>query len=133
MKFETETFLKGKNIFSAFRDKELLFHPSREWIIGLFFSTFFFVIGVSLICLDFYNQFYVIEFDIQQPTQIVEYNAKEVHSYAEKYNEKEKAFNALRGNRVPVPVVVPEVVPVATTDTVTPVEADALADVVLGQ
>ncbi len=129
----SKKFLKGKNIISAFRDKELLFHPAREWITGLFFATGIFVIGVILISLDFYNQFYAVEDDTPVVTHSIEYNAKEVHSYAEKFNAKEKAFNALRQNRVYVAPTPVGDVPISTPVETSVTEPEPLADVRLGQ
>ena len=132
MKLKSKKFLERGNIISAFRDKELLFHPAREWIAGLLFATLIFVIGVVLTCFDFYNQFYVDNDTTPQPTTPIEYNAKEVHNYAEKYNTKEKAFNALRENRVYVaPAPVEEPVPSPKVESTQ--EPDPLADVMLGQ
>ena len=103
MKLNLSTFLHSKNITTIFQKKELLFHPSREWISGLFFGILLFGAAVFFIVLDFYIQFYIPEENVEIPVQAIEYNAKEVRSFAEKYNTKEQMFNTLRESRAFVP------------------------------
>lgn len=123
MKLNFGTLLHSKNIVSAFQKQELLFHPSREWMSGLLLAVFFFGMGIFFIALDFYTQFYVPEEDVEVPVQTIEYRAKEVQLYAEKYNVKAQTFNTLRENRefVPAPVA-EEVTATGTVSEIAPVE-----------
>lgn len=114
-----------ESFFSMFQKQELLFHPAREWVTGLFLGTFLFCASVFFIGLDFYNQFYIPQDAVEVAPQTIEYHAREVRTYAEKYQVKEDAFMKLRNNSefIPVPLV-KDVVPAAATTSAPVVEAN---------
>jgi hypothetical protein len=139
MKLNIHGLGKGEGIFAFLQKKELFFHPSREWITGLFLSTFCLIGGLFFIALDFYTQFYGVADSVKVEMNVMEYRAKDVHTYAEKYNTREEIFNTLRNDRVQGGVSVSQIpveVPVDQNEISTTTESvisETLADDAVGQ
>ena len=134
MKFSIRKILQRETLFSAFKKQDLFLHQSREWIRGLVLAAGIFIAGILFIAFDFYTQFYVSPESIEIPAQEVIYREKDVRVYAEKFDAKERAFNALRTNRQPVVTPPPVVTPVSPATTTRETESKPpLADVELGQ
>ncbi|MFZ2253349.1 MAG: hypothetical protein WAW13_04250 [Minisyncoccia bacterium] len=134
MKFNFRKILQRETLFSAFKKQDLFLNQSREWIRGLILAAGIFIAGIVFIAFDFYTQFYVSPESIEVPAQEVIYREKDVRAYADKFDAKERSFNALRVNRQPVVAPLPVGIPVSeATTTLETVSDPSLADVELGQ
>ena len=134
MKFSINKIFQRETLFSAFKKQDLFLHQSREWIRGLVFAAVLFSGGISFILYDFYTQFYVSPESVEVPVQEVIYREKDVRAYADRFDAKEREFNALRMSRRSVAAPLPVSVP--TPEATTTLEAESelpLADVELGQ
>ena len=113
MKFNLSNFTKKKHLtLIGVSDSSSRLHSLRDWAIGLALAVVLFIGGVSYIAFDFYTQFGVEKEQVTGGTPL-QYNANKVHMYAEKYNEKERAYEGVRSApRVKTPTAIEEDEPV---------------------
>ena len=99
MKINIKKFRKAKKLFSKVFKKgsspSELINPIREWIIGLSVAVVVFSSGIAFTAFDFYTQL-VSQTEIVIDEKPLVYRQNEVKFYAEFYDEKEQAFEALR-------------------------------------
>lgn len=122
MKFDLSNFKKKKHLtLIGVSGSSSRLHSLRDWAIGLALAVVLFLGGVSYIAFDFYTQFGVEKEQVSGGTPL-QYNANKVHMYAEKYNEKERAYEGVRSApRAKTPVVIEE-------DESVPTPAEPTAD-----
>ena len=113
MKFNLSNFTKKKHLtLIGVSGSSSRLHSLRDWAIGLALAVVLFIGGVSYIAFDFYTQFGVEKEQVTGGTPL-QYNANKVHMYAEKYNEKERAYKGVRSvPRVKTPTAIEEDEPV---------------------
>ena len=113
MKFNLSNFTKKKHLtLIGVSGSSSRLHSLRDWAIGLALAVVLFIGGVSYIAFDFYTQFGVEKEQVTGGTPL-QYNANKVHMYAEKYNEKERAYEGVRSApRVKTPTAIEEDEPV---------------------
>ncbi len=71
-------------------------HPMRDWMIGLGAATFVFTGATALIAHDFRVQF-ILPPELNATTTVeVKYSERDVEWYAERFEEKDAHFKALR-------------------------------------
>jgi|GEM_PF-2498073 len=123
MKFNLSNFTKKKHLtLIGVSGSSSRLHSLRDWAIGLALAVVLFLGGVSYIAFDFYTQFGVEKEQVTGGTPL-QYNASKVHMYAEKYNEKERAYEGVRSApRAETPTIIKEQEP-------TPTPAEPTADV----
>ena len=115
MKFNLRNFTKKKHLtLIGVSGSSNHLHSLRDWAVGLALATIVFVGGASYIAFDFYTQFGVEKEQVSGGSPL-QYNANKVHMYAEKYNEKERAYEGVRSApHVKTPTVIEEDEPAPT-------------------
>jgi hypothetical protein len=84
-------------------------HPVRDWITGLVIATAVFLGAVALVVHDFRVQFVLPPEATDTATISTKYSEADVRQYAERFEARDAAFQALRGGHTipydPIPSI----------------------------